>query len=950
MVLLAVAGSAPRAAGAIGPGPSPQVFTTLRIGDVEEPDSLNPYVGLVESSYSIWSHVYEMLVGFGIDLNSVPALAKSWEVDAAKLNWTFHLQQGVKWHDGVDFTAEDVNFTYRSIWAKTPLNPIGCNLLLFQSYLGDPAKHIGVDVDNITVLDPYTIRIPTFQPKANILTMVIFIVPKHIWSTIDCKMATHVSNLPPIGTGMYKLTTWVRGAYIQLDLNADYWRLDKSQDYVDRIIYTYYKDATALYNAFVGGDIDATDTLAAEQFKLVPSTVGGATSPNVGKFTRDSLHFDEVGACVASDALIAKYGAHGGRNWVLTNLTVRQALQLSVNRIELVDKVLEGLGKPGSTMIPPATLFWHYNVTAAEEYKFDLNRARLLLDDPKGDGYPLKSGFTDPGPYGQNIDPANPKNQDAFIDTNGDGIREVVNPSMVVAGDDWGTSAPNSNQLSFTIAVRNYDMPSQRSALRMEDWWTQIGIKVTTDIVSEARLIGITYACSEDLYIWDWSGDVDPDFLLSVMTTSQILNWQDAWYSNKTYDELYTVQQRQVDPYERQQTIWNMQRILYHDAVYIDMYYPYYFAVVRTDTFTGWGNWSAHPGLGLTGHENDFVMLTLRATTGVPTNQCPTTPIIEGTPPRHVYVNVSSGFTANASDPESDPLTWTFAWYTPAGDVTRVSTGPGVTQASASFAWNKTGVYNVTVSVNDNKCGSYVTSAPFQVIVDPLPTQFGWIAGTVRDGTIPSHPPIAGATVAATKLGTILAYSDTTNATGEYNLTLAVGTYSLVASQALYLPEVRASVDVTQGTMTRIDFLLTQERGYLVGTVTSSAGGALPNATVRVTGPRQAAVETNAQGHYNVTLPPGRYNATASHVDYYNKTRSNLTIVAGQETAADFALDPIPVSAPGLSPLVVAGIGAAVLLVLVGVAAWLIVRRRKKEEIVGPPPTPPGPPGPPGAP
>ena len=931
----------PSVQAAVGPGPEPKAFSTLRVGALQEPDSLNPFRGVLSASYVIWAHTYELLVGIGPDLTPIPAIANNWTVDAANLNWTFHIQQGVKFHDGVALTAEDVNFTFRYIWPQTPWNPIGCDLALLQSYLGDPSSNVGVDVNNITVLDPYTIRIPTWQPKANMLSMFIQILPEHIWSGISCNRATNIANNPPIGTGMYKLTTWVRGRYIQLDLNTDYWRLSPTEDYVDQIIISFYGSSAALDNAFRAGSIDATSELPADKFQLMPNPVGGPGPPNVGKLSVDAIELSEVGMCLASDQLISDWGARGGRNWLLTNLTVRQALQLSADRANLVQNVINGLGKPGSTLIAPATPFWHYNVTAAENLTFDLDRARRLLDDPKGDGAPLRAGMTVPGDYGQNIDPANPLNKDAFIDTDANSIRNVVDPTQVVAGDQWGPSAPNSNELSFTISVRSYSAENLNSADRLETWWGQIGISVVTDTVSENQLISITYDCSEDLYIWGWGGDVDPDFILSVMTTGQILNWQDAWYSNQTYDDDYVLQQRQVDPYQRQATIFEMQRILYRDAAYIILYYPFSLTLVRTDRFTGWGDWTTHPGLGLTGFGNDLLMLTLRAATGGPGNQCPTTPVLEGVFPRNVFVNVSSGFTANASDPESNPLDWIFDW----GDTTNtpVSTAGGVTQAFAAHAWNATGTYTVRVTVTDGLCGSNVVSLPATIVVEAVPVHHGWINGTVRDGTDPAHPPIAGATVTAILAGTTTNYSYTTAANGTYTLLLANGTYNVSASQALYAMDIRTAVVVADNAQT-IDFSLLQKRGWLAGTVRAAGGGPISSATIIITGFRSATAQTDNQGRYNVTLAPGAYSATASAGGYYNKTVSGLTIADGATTTANFDLDLVPVPAPGISPLVIAAVVGVILAVILGLAAWMIVRRRKKEEEIEGPPLPPPPP------
>ena len=937
-----LAAVAPRVAGVPSPiGPQPKVFTTLRIGELQEPDSLNPFIGVLSASYVIWAHTYELLVGIGLQLEPVPAIAQSWEVDSAGYNWTFHLVHNATWQDSTPanpqpVTAEDVNFTFRYIWAQTPWNPIGCDLLMLQSYLGDPTTNTGVDVNNITVLDPYTILIPTFTHKANILSMFIQILPKHIWESISCNQATHVSNNPPIGSGMYKVTNWVRNTYIQLDLNTAYWRLDPNADYIDRIIIRYYSDANLLANAFRAGDIDTTDALPANIYTGIPDRVANSATPNVGKLTVDSIEFTEMGGCLASDALINDYGAKGGRNWLVTNLTVRQAMQISVNRSSLVENVIAGLGRPGSTIIAPATPFWHYNVTAAEEYKFDLDRARQLLNDPKGDGATLKSGQTVPGPYGENLDPSAANNQDAFIDTNGDGIREVVNAAQVVAGDDAGTSAPNSNQLSFSIEVRSYDANGLDVATFMENWWDQVGIHVTTQQVAENRLIGDTYDCSEDLYMWGWGGDVDPDFMLSVMTSAQIGNWQDAWYYNQTYDALYVQQQSQIDPYQRQQTIWEMQRILYHDAAYLIAYYPFALAVVRTDTFTGWGNWTANPGLALTGYGNDFIMLQLRATGSAITNQCPTAPVLEGQFPRNVYANVSTRFTANASDPEGDPLTWIFSWDD--GNTTTTSTPSGVTDNQTGYAWETPGTYNVRVTVDDGHCGQLVASSAYEVVVNPLPAQIGWVTGTVSDAE--THIPIRGAGVAA--VANAGAFSTTTDSLGEYNLTLAPGTFAVAAAQALYAPQTMQNVAVTAGQATVVNFDLATVRGWIAGTVTSSADhSTLQGAVVRVVGARLYTTQTDSTGRYNVTVAPGSYTMNVSRDGYYNQSRTDVNAVSGQTATQDFALDPLPAPTQGLSVLVYVAIGAVVILAVAGVAVLLILRRRKGEEIRGPEAPPP---------
>lgn len=934
--LTAFSGVVDHASGAIVPGATPKATSSLRIGALQEPDSLNPFVAVLAASYNVFAHVYELLVGIGPDLTPVPALAESWSVSVPdNLNWTFHLVHNATWHDGQPFTAEDVNFTYRMVAAADAGNPNGCDLTLLSGYLG------GVDVDNITVVDAYTIRIPTFVPKANMLSIFIQILPKHIWSALTCADVAKAQNRPPIGTGMYKWTAWYKGAYTQLDLFPQYRKLSPTVDYVDQIIIIYYKDSTSLYNAFVSGAIDATSgALTTAQFLQVPDKVQGSPTVNVNHINNSQLTFVETGMCVASDALIAANGAGGGRSWLLSNLTVRQALQLAVDRNFLVNNIIAGLGQPGSSIIPPATAEWHYTPTATEEYSFDPAKARALLDDPTGDGFTLKAGQTTPGLYGQNLDPAAPNNQDAFIDTNGDNVRDVVNPNVVAAGDQWGSSAPNRADLRFTIQVIDYDIEGSDAATRMISWWHDIGIGVTKNIVTEDVQIATTYDCSEDLYVWGWGGDVDPDFLLSIMVTDQILYWQDAWYSNATYDQLYLAQRTQVDPAVRQATVREMQRILYHDAPYLVMWYPYLLTVVRTDRFSGWGDWSAHPGLGLTGFGNDFIMLALRAG-AAPANNCPLKPVIEGPAGGlTAYVNESKTFAGTSGDADADPLTWVWSWDD--ANTTQATTSGNITATSAVYAWspipdNQTYLYNVTLTVDDNKCAPQ-TSNLFPVTILPRPAQLGWVAGTVRDAS--TNAPIAGATISVSPGN----YGATTNANGSYNVTLPPGTYAMTASRNLYGPQTKTGFVVTTNNTSTANFNLTPVRGWIVGTVTSSVGGALSSVAILAVGVRTYTATTSATGMYNITVAPGTYTVNASRAGYANQMKTGIAIADGAATIVDFALSPVAQPAPGLDPLVIAGIGLAIVLVVVALVSWVVIRKRRKEEEIQGPPMPPQPP------
>jgi len=897
---------------------------------------MNPFAGVLSASYWVYAHVYDLLVGIGPKLQPVPQLAKDWSVAPDNVTWTFNLFDGVKWHDGVDFTSADVKFTFEYIQ--------NCKLSLFLGYLGDPTKD-PVYIESITTPTPTQVVIKTNVPKANMLSLFVPILPQHIWKDIRCSRAARVSNIPPIGTGMYKYVNWVQGAggYLELQLNTEYHLLKQvlatnpEKNFVDTILMQFYQTAANVLDDLRAGNLDATDALTARDFTILETNIDSDPDPDIGKFVYDTISLSEIGFCVASDYDINRLlpPPNGDRHWLMTNLTVRQAIAMATNRQSIIDNAFAGLGKKGESLIPPATPFWHYDVPDELEYKFDLTKAADLLNDPARDGYTLKTGTTSPGMKGENLDPSAANNQDAFADIDGDGVREVINMAMVQAGgapqgnENLGTSP---DELKFGIWIIDYATESQNGATILLQDLASIGISVQKVIVSEGEMIRVSYAADYDLYMWGWGGDVDPDFLLSVMTTDQILGWQDAWYSNPVYDDMYKQQQTLVNLTERQAVVREMQRILYVDQPYIVYMYPYGTTAVRIDRFTNWGNWSSDPGLGLTGFGNSFLMLQLEPIGGaaVP-NTCPTKPVIQGAATITVFANDTVGFTATSLDAEGDSRTWYWNWGD--GTNTQVDTPRNVNESFAEHAWTIPGTYTVTVAVDDHLCGQRPVSNPVTVVVEAPPPEVGWLVGTVTDAR--TGAPIANAIVQAGQA------QQATAADGTYNVTLAPGTYTVIVSKPLYLSQSRA-VTITANAEQREDFALVRFEGWISGKVTDAGtGAALNGALVEVTNESSGQVvptRTNSTGEYNVSLTPGTYRVNVTATGYVSQSKPGQVVTVGATTRVDFALSPIPAGG-GIEPLAILGIGLGILVVIVAVAVVMARRRRKKEEI--PPPMPP---------
>lgn len=167
----------------------------------------------------------------------VPALAQSWAFDVETCSYTFHLVEGVKWHDGAPFTAEDVKFTIEAI-----MNPEN----------GSENAPNYEDVEQITVIDENTISFQLSAPNVAFIDyMSMAILPKHLLEGEDMQSSDFFRS--PIGTGPYKLESWVEGQAITLIKNEDYFQ---GAPQIDRVIFKIVTDDSAKALQLQSGELD----------------------------------------------------------------------------------------------------------------------------------------------------------------------------------------------------------------------------------------------------------------------------------------------------------------------------------------------------------------------------------------------------------------------------------------------------------------------------------------------------------------------------------------------------------------------------------------------------------------------------------------------------------------------------------------------------------------------
>jgi len=498
-----------------GSGSEKVVFT---VGDDNDIDSMNPAVGVEAPAYFMYALNYDLLVNFSLeDFSPTPGIAESWETSEDGLTWTFHIREGVKWSDGEDLNAEDVAYTYQ----RSLDDPIAN----WKSYLAQ--------IDDINVVDDYTLEITTKKETPSLLSAYVYILPEHVFSEIDKQELKTFENYPdPVTSGPFHVVEWRKGQFFRMEANEDYWG---GTPKIDEVVYRVFNNEDALVQALKSGEIDFADTLGADFFDSLEGEEG------IGLNEASIPSFEEIGFNSGASETQPDSDGHPA----LEDPQVRVAISKAIDRQTLVDRVLKGHGIVGSTIVPPAISFYHYEPTEEELQTFDLDAANALLDEA------------------------------GYEDTDGDGVREMP-----------GGGEP----LEFRYFVRSEENSSVTASEFVSEWLAEIGIATEVRALTDTKLTDVIYEGKFDMFHWGWFPDPDPDFILSVMSCGQRPPdgiWSDSFFCDEEYDRMYAEQKTLIDIDERAEMVKEMQRIVYNEAPYAVLYYDTTLQAYREDRWTG---------------------------------------------------------------------------------------------------------------------------------------------------------------------------------------------------------------------------------------------------------------------------------------------------------------------------------------------------------------------------
>ncbi len=310
--------------------------TEIRIGVALEPPVLDPTANAAEAvDVVVYQNVFEGLTR--IDQNGAvqPGLADSWTISNDGLTFTFNLHEGVTFHDGSTFDAEDVKFTFERILAEDSVNA--------QKALYEP-------IETVTIIDPQTVQFTLARSDG----LFLFNLGRGDAVIVAPESADNNAS-DPIGTGPFAFVQWDRGSRVILERYAPYWGETPA---LTQATYLFISDTATLTNALLAGDVDGTNNFAPEalavfennpQFKVL---VGSTEGETILGTNNAKAPFDD--------------------------LRVRQAMAHALNRQEIIDGATYGYGVPIGTHFAP---HHPYYLDLTGTYPYDPEAARVLLSE-----------------------------------------------------------------------------------------------------------------------------------------------------------------------------------------------------------------------------------------------------------------------------------------------------------------------------------------------------------------------------------------------------------------------------------------------------------------------------------------------------------------------------------------------------------------------------------------
>lgn len=495
----------------------------LRVGTINDIDSLNPFNYIESQAYQAFVMLLPQLVQYDYTEDKgyflVGDWATSWETSPDGLDWTFHLAPGTSWSDGTPMTADDAAWTINTTvkYADGP-----------TAIMAPSVNH----VESAEAPDDQTLVIHYGRPVGNALEQLeqFFVVPRHVYEPLEqqdpkeLKRFKPEQNLPMVTGGAFTLEQYESKGTVAFVPDPNYWGEPANAEAVALI---YYTNSDSMIADLQAGELDwvdqvpfnAVDVLKADE-NITVNQVPGAETTNI---TWNS-------------------NPHKTTNVELLDPQVKKALSMCVDREKIIDVVFNGYA------------------TTVESLPGHISN----LENP------------DLGPLVHDCAEGNRMLDELGYARGADGTRVV--PATT------GENAQPEHPMEYEILTpTGVDFNIDRSFQIVQEGFAEAGVKVTQRVGGDSTA---TYAVQTgedcdpaastgyqgwDIAMWDWVGYVDPDFMLSVVTKEQWCSWSDTGWDNPDYDAMYEEQGATIDPDGRRQIVYEMQQVIYDNVLYTQL-------------------------------------------------------------------------------------------------------------------------------------------------------------------------------------------------------------------------------------------------------------------------------------------------------------------------------------------------------------------------------------------
>jgi peptide/nickel transport system substrate-binding protein len=448
-----------------------------------EPSGLIAMIAGESAASAIAGNIFNSLLKYDKNLDLTGELAQSWEVSADQRTITFHLKPNLKWADQRPLSSADVLFTWQKVTDDNTRTPYGSDFKLVSKAEAPDAQTF-----RVTYAVPYAPALDTWAG--------LHILPKHLLQDQDINNTAFARH--PVGSHYYKLSDWKNGQYLKLSRNP---YASQGQANIEHLLSRIIPDKAAQFLELSADNIDSMALNPIQYARIFPSRPD--LSKNIGLYKELGNSYSYMGFNL--------------KRKPFDDVRVRQAINYAIDKQEIIDGVLLGLGEPVASPYKPGT---RWSNPKLKPYPYDPNKARALLREA------------------------------GFADTNGDGILEK-----------------DGKPFSFEI-LTNQNKEREMTAVLIQRRLKEVGIEVNIRVLEWASFLGRFIKPKQfDAVVLGWSLSLDPD-QYGIWHSSQQAPGQFNFisYSNPQADKLLEAGRIELNPDKRMKIYHAFSKILLEDS------------------------------------------------------------------------------------------------------------------------------------------------------------------------------------------------------------------------------------------------------------------------------------------------------------------------------------------------------------------------------------------------